>query len=127
MNTIRTRAIGLLATSALTCIAMVDCAWAQSADTGQNAVSNTQADNSIFGLEQVVVTGTRTGQDKFTAPYSVTTISPAKIQEIAPKSITELLKDTPGITVEASGGEGGSENVLIRGLPWAGWRLIDLM
>jgi iron complex outermembrane receptor protein len=128
--------IGMLVTSALTYIAMADFAWAQSGNAEQNtasntqpvpsAPSNTQTDNSIFGLEQVVVTGTKTGQDKFTAPYSITTISPTKIQEMAPKSITELLKDTPGITVEASGGEGGSENVLIRGLPWAGWRLIDL-
>ena len=118
--------VGLLAISALIYIATANSAWAQSAQGGESAASNTQADDSIFGLEQIVVTGTKTGQDKFSAPYSITTISPAKIEEMAPKSTTELLKDTPGITVEASGGEGGSENVLIRGLPWAGWRLIDL-
>ena len=119
-------AIGLLAISALIDMATTNSAWAQSAAGGESAASSTQADDSIFGLEQIVVTGTKTGQDKFSAPYSITTISPAKIEEMAPKSTTDLLKDTPGITVEASGGEGGSENVLIRGLPWAGWRLIDL-
>ena len=126
MRNFHQRAIGLLAISALIYIATANSAWAQSAQGGESAASNTQADDSIFGLEQIVVTGTKTGQDKFSAPYSITTISPAKIEEMAPKSTTELLKDTPGITVEASGGEGGSENVLIRGLPWAGWRLIDL-
>ena len=74
----------------------------------------------------IVVTGTSTRQVKFEAPYTITTISNAEIQRAAPRSVADLLKSTPGITVEASGGEGGGENVVIRGLPWSGWRLIDL-
>lgn len=73
----------------------------------------------------IVVTGTSSRQRKFDAPYSVSTIDRARIDEVAPHSIADLLQATPGITVEASGGEGGGENVVIRGLPWAGWRLID--
>lgn len=74
----------------------------------------------------IVVTGTSRTQRKFDAPYSVSTIDRQRIDDIAPHSVADLLKATPGITVEASGGEGGGENVVIRGLPWSGWRLIDL-
>lgn len=73
----------------------------------------------------IVVTGTSTRQRKFDAPYSVSTIDKAQIADAAPHSVADLLAATPGITVEASGGEGGGENVVIRGLPWSGWRLID--
>ncbi|WP_332908737.1 TonB-dependent receptor [Sphingomonas mollis] len=73
----------------------------------------------------MVVTGTSTRQRKFDAPYSVSTIDAEQIADAAPHSVADLLAATPGITVEASGGEGGGENVVIRGLPWSGWRLID--
>jgi outer membrane receptor protein involved in Fe transport len=90
-----------------------------------SAPSQTGPDNAIFSLDQVVVTGTGGKQAKFKAPYSISTIDRKKIEEVSPHSTTDLLKSTPGLTVEASGGEGGSENVVIRGLPWSGWRLID--
>ncbi len=75
--------------------------------------------------DDIVVTGTSTRQRKFDAPYSVSTIDAEQIADAAPHSVADLLAATPGITVEASGGEGGGENVVIRGLPWSGWRLID--
>ena len=75
---------------------------------------------------EIVVTGTATSQRKFDAPYSVTTIDRRRIDDTAPNSVADLLQATPGITVEASGGSGGGENIVIRGLPWSGWRLIDL-
>ncbi len=74
----------------------------------------------------IVVTGTSTRQRKFDAPYSVSTIDRTTIDQAAPHSVADLLAATPGITAEASGGEGGGENIVIRGLPWSGWRLIDL-
>lgn len=80
---------------------------------------------SAAGDADIVVTGTSTRQRKFDAPYSVTSIDAAQIADAAPHSVADLLAATPGITVEASGGEGGGENVVIRGLPWSGWRLID--
>lgn len=76
-------------------------------------------------LDVVVVTGTADRQDKFSAPYSVSVVGRRQIDDNAPHSVADMLKAVPGITVEASGGAGGSENVVIRGLPWAGWRLID--
>ncbi|MEE3624492.1 TonB-dependent receptor [Nitrospirillum sp. BR 11752] len=77
-------------------------------------------------LDEIIVTGTPGRQRKFDAPYSVSTVDRAQIDEQAPHSVAALLQATPGITVEASGGEGGGENIVIRGLPWSGWRLIDL-
>lgn len=76
--------------------------------------------------EEIVVTGTSSRQVKFDAPYSVSTVDQQRIEDTAPHSVADLLGNLPGVTVEASGGEGGGENIVIRGLPWSGWRLIDL-
>lgn len=118
----------LFATASALSVATVTVA---SAAVAQTASVDASADApSVAGDAQtatdIVVTGTSTRQRKFDAPYSVSTIDRARIDETAPHSVADLLQATPGITVEASGGEGGGENVVIRGLPWSGWRLIDL-
>lgn len=103
-------------------------AGAQSVPKSDGAAQTADAvppDDATATGEDIVVTGTSTRQRKFDAPYSVSTIGTAQIAEAAPHSVADLLAATPGITVEASGGEGGGENVVIRGLPWSGWRLID--
>lgn len=105
-----------LATPASAQSAPVAAPTPESVDVAGNPQTNTD----------IVVTGTSTRQRKFDAPYSVSTIDRNRIDEVAPHSVADLLQATPGITVEASGGEGGGENVVIRGLPWSGWRLIDL-
>jgi len=81
----------------------------------------------IFLPDEIVVTGTRTGRAKFTSPFSVSTIDKRRIADDAPRSVADLLKATPGLTVEASGGEGGGENIVVRGLPFSGWRLLDFL
>lgn len=106
-------------------------AQAQTVATADAAVAQARADQAGAdsdgdGAGDIVVTGTSRTQRKFDAPYSVSTIDRQRIDDTAPHSVAALLKATPGITVEASGGEGGGENVVIRGLPWSGWRLIDL-
>lgn len=101
-------------------------AHAQSSTTPAAAPSAEDASRAPAADGDIVVTGTSLRQRKFDAPYSVSTIDRQRIADTAPHSVADLLKATPGITVEASGGEGGGENVVIRGLPWSGWRLIDL-
>ena len=81
--------------------------------------------NNVFGLDEVVVTGTVGSIDKFTAPYAVSTIKEESMLDKAPRSAADLLRNEPGITVENSGGSGGFENLVIRGLPYIGWRLFD--
>jgi outer membrane receptor protein involved in Fe transport len=97
----------------------------KSATAGQGASATAASQDSAY-VAEVVVTGTSARQRKFDAPYSVTTVDQQKIADAAPHSAADLLRSVPGITVEASGGKGGGENVVIRGLPWSGWRLIDL-
>ena len=83
--------------------------------------------NNVFGVDEVVVTGTASKIDKFTAPYSISTLKEEAVLDKAPRSLADMLRGQPGITVENSGGEGGDENIVIRGLPYAGFRLIDVL
>jgi len=82
--------------------------------------------NNVYAVGEVVVTGTAGSKVKFTAPYAVTTIKQAAVLDKAPRSLADLLRNEPGITVENSGGAGGFENLVIRGLPYIGWRLFDV-
>ena len=83
--------------------------------------------NNVYALDEVVVTGTAESIDKFTAPYAVSTLKQEAILDKAPRSLVDLLRGQPGLTVENSGGEGGDENIVIRGLPYAGFRLVDVL
>lgn len=119
----------LLVGSSITALMSIPAA-AQSADANRPApTASSGSDQTSKSAEigaEIVVTGTPSSQRKFDAPYSVSTIDEQRISDTAPHSVTDLLSSVPGVTVEASGGEGGGENVVIRGLPWSGWRLIDL-
>lgn len=83
--------------------------------------------NNVFGLSEVVVTGTADRTDKFTAPYSISTLKEQAVLDKAPHSLVDLLRGQPGINAENSAGEGGNENIEIRGLPYVGFRLIDVL
>ena len=77
--------------------------------------------------QQVVVTGTSERKKRFETPYAISTIGEEQIQRQAPRSTVDLLKAVPGVKVENSGGQGGGENVVIRGLPFSGFRLMDML
>jgi outer membrane receptor protein involved in Fe transport len=77
-------------------------------------------------MDTVVVTGNSQAIKKFNTPYSISTLNAEEIREEAPRSLVDLLRTQPGINAENSGGEGGGENIMIRGLPYAGFRLIDV-
>jgi outer membrane receptor protein involved in Fe transport len=77
-------------------------------------------------LDAVVVTGSSQAIKKLQTPYSISTLNAENIREEAPRSLVDLLRTQPGINAENSGGEGGGENIMIRGLPYAGFRLIDV-
>jgi iron complex outermembrane recepter protein len=87
----------------------------------------TASTNNVFAVNEVVVTGTAGSIDKFTAPYAVSTLKGQPILDRAPHSLADLLRGQPGLVVENSGGEGGNENIVVRGLPFAGFRLIDVL
>ena len=88
--------------------------------------SDTTQANTGIGLDTVVVTGTSEKKRKFQTPYAISTMNAAAIQDLAPHSAVDALRAVPGVNVENSGGEGGGENVVIRGLPFSGFRLMDM-
>ena len=97
------------------------------ADADAAQASAAPAAAEAIDLDQIVVTGTATQQPKFLAPYAISTIGAEAIARQAPRSMVDMLRSVPGVTVENSGGEAGGENVVIRGLPWSGFRLLDVL
>jgi outer membrane receptor protein involved in Fe transport len=78
-------------------------------------------------VEELVVTG-RAGseaQRKVEASYAITTVSEEKLRLQASPSVAEVLKNVPGLWVEASGGVGGA-NIRARGIPIEGFAAIAL-
>lgn len=103
---------------------------AMAQDTGQTAAtanatqkveSNAKNGKSVQSLQQVVVTGSASsaGVRKIDASYSITTATDAQIQQANPRSAADLLKLSPGVWPESSGGETGA-NIEIAGFPGGG-------
>lgn len=72
-------------------------------------------------LDQVVVTGTSAvgGLRKIDASYSVVSANAEQIKEANPKSTADLLKISPGMWPESTGGQTGA-NIEIAGFPGGG-------
>lgn len=73
---------------------------------------------SVQTLNQVVVTGNSAfgGIKKIDASYSITTATSEQIRELNPVSTADLLKLSPGVYPESSGGETGA-NIEVAGFP----------
>jgi outer membrane receptor protein involved in Fe transport len=84
------------------------------------------ADNAAT-VDELVVTGRAgtEGQKKVEASYAITTVSEEKLRMQSPPSVAEVLKNVPGLWVEASGGVGGA-NIRARGIPIEGFAAIAL-
>nr|WP_199043625.1 TonB-dependent receptor [Dyella sp. ASV24] len=72
-------------------------------------------------LDQVVVTGTSSagGIRKIDASYSIVSANAEQIREANPKSTADLLKISPGMWPESTGGQTGA-NIEIAGFPGGG-------
>jgi outer membrane receptor protein involved in Fe transport len=88
------------------------------APSGRNAQGNGK---NVSTLQQVVVTGNATlgGVKKIDAAYSITSLSSQQIKEANPISAADLLKQSPGIFPESSGGQTGA-NIEVAGFPGGG-------
>ncbi|MFC4765189.1 TonB-dependent receptor [Dyella koreensis] len=91
-----------------------------------NAQNNAQPDQQApkappKTLEQVVVTGAANvgGIKKIDASYSITAATAEQIKEANPKSTADLLKISPGLWPESTGGQTGA-NIEIAGFPGGG-------
>jgi len=73
------------------------------------------ADESTTDLETVVITATRTPQpiDKTGSSITVITAEDIKVQQI--DVVTDILAETPGLTVNRNGGTGQLTTISIRG------------
>jgi outer membrane receptor protein involved in Fe transport len=76
----------------------------------------TVGNNSI---QEVVVTATATSVRKLDASYSVITADLEQIKQANPKSTADLLKISPGLWPESTGGQTGA-NIEIAGFPGGG-------
>ncbi len=79
---------------------------------------NAYAQEEPTSLEEVIVTGTPGGAgiSKLDASFAVTNVSADDIEKAAAHSTADLLKEIPGVWIEASGGVAGA-NVDVRGFP----------
>jgi outer membrane receptor for Fe3+-dicitrate len=89
---------------------------AQDATTPQ---TDDQSGNS--GLETIVVTGVASagGVKKLEASYNIVTANENEIRQANPKSTADLLKISPGLWPESTGGQTGA-NIEIAGFPGGG-------
>lgn len=72
------------------------------------------------GLEEVVVTANAaSGVKKLDASYNIVAVDADQIKQSNPKSTADLLKVSPGIWPESSGGQTGA-NIEIAGIPGGG-------
>src|SRR5580698_5094635 len=70
-------------------------------------------------LEEVVVTASATGVRKLDASYNIISANAEQIKMANPKSTADVLKLSPGIWPESSGGQTGA-NIEIAGIPGGG-------
>jgi len=79
-----------------------------------------QPEAPATGLETVVVTGSALGGvKKLEASYNIVTANEEQIRQSNPKSTADLLKISPGMWPETSGGQTGA-NIEIAGFPGGG-------
>ena len=102
-------------------VARVDQGENSQSSPVNNNSSNSQDNLTKTPLEEVVVTGTAAGSGvkKLEAGYAITTLNAAAVEQMAPKTTSEVLNAVPGIWVESSGGSATS-NVFVRGIPSTG-------
>ena len=79
----------------------------------QNAEQPAIRDTDESGLETIVVTGVASagGVKKLEASYNIVTASEAEIRRANPKSTADLLKISPGMWPESSGGQTGAADL----------------
>jgi len=120
----------LLASTAALALTAAGHAYAQTADsdqgaqagqTGDDSQASNQVDDSLLGMEEVIITGRAGGAGlrKMDVSFAITTVNTADIEKFSPKSTADLFKMVPGVWVESSGGEAGA-NIFVRGFPGSG-------
>src|SRR5215510_2753679 len=99
------------------CIALFAAAAAPVYAQENTANTSTTAEENS-GLETIVVTGVASsaGVKKLEASYNIVTANEEEIRRSNPKSTADLLKISPGMWPESTGGQTGA-NIEIAGFP----------
>jgi outer membrane receptor protein involved in Fe transport len=87
----------------------------QTADTSATQPADPAATTAP---EDIVVTGVAQGRNRLDTSVSVSSLDADLTSKIPPRNTAEILRNLPGVRVEASGGEGNA-NISVRGLPVA--------
>lgn len=87
-----------------------------------------QSAQSLFGVEEIIVTGTAVaGRTKFDSSVAISTFSARDIAQQAPASSADLISAVPGFWVESTAGT-TQGNVFARGIVQdGGYRFVGLM
>src|SRR2546429_4142111 len=109
--------IRLAAPACLMAIAGIPAA--QAADQPAQQAPAQEATPDTQSLESVVVTATAISVKKLDASYSIVAADAEQIKEANPKSTADLLRISPGIWPESTGGQTGA-NIEVAGFPSGG-------
>ncbi|HEX8486518.1 TonB-dependent receptor [Sphingomonas sp.] len=98
-------------------VALAGTASAQSAaESPQDAATSSPVEAGAD--EDIVVTAVAQGTNRLESSITTSSIGSEALIQLAPRTSGELLRNLPGIRVEASGGDGNA-NISVRGLPVA--------
>ncbi|MET0225212.1 MAG: TonB-dependent vitamin B12 receptor [Dokdonella sp.] len=78
-------------------------------------VDHVRADEAPTGLDQIVVTATRTAQTEDQTLAAITVIDRVEIDRLQPATLADLLQGTPGMSIANNGGPGKQTSLFLRG------------
>jgi iron complex outermembrane recepter protein len=109
-------------------LAQADTAPAAAAASPQRSPEQVPANQSLFGVEEVVVTGTAVAErTKFDSSVAISTFDAEDIAQQSPASSADLISAVPGFWVESTSGT-TQGNVFARGIIQdGGYRYVGLM
>ena len=81
------------------------------------AITTASAQDAAVG-DEIIVTGVAQATTEFDSSASVTALSAEEVNNLAPRSVSELFRALPGIKSENTGGDANA-NIKVRGLPIA--------
>lgn len=119
-------------TSVSTPLRLAQATDAQAAPAAQSQAQSAEpqqaAEGSLFGVEEVIVTGTAVAErTKFESSVAISTFSAEDIAQQAPASSADLIASVPGFWVESTAGT-TQGNVFARGIIQdGGYRYVGLM
>jgi outer membrane receptor protein involved in Fe transport len=91
----------------------------------ENQGASAAADAPQATLDTIIVTGVTSQRTLLNSSVDVTPISPAQIEQKAPRATADVLQLIPGVFVESTAGP-VSNNYSVRGLPGGGQTFISL-